>query len=111
MKGEEVFMNIKDILTYGGYEVIEENIITNARASWTHKYKIRYTQTRIDDMLHDLEKEGGTYGYDICSSWTVVVTGVGFDGLGNLWISIAREHDLTECWDLIEFGKEVSENE
>ncbi|PKM52494.1 MAG: hypothetical protein CVV02_01715 [Firmicutes bacterium HGW-Firmicutes-7] len=101
-------MNIKDILGFGGYEVLEDNIIKNARADWTHKYKVKFTPEKKAIMNKEIEEGESFYDYDLNDTWTIIVTDVGFNGLGDLWISIAIDHDLTECWDLIEYENKVS---
>ncbi len=96
-------MNIKSILSHGGYEVLEEIIVSNGIADWTHKYVVKYTLKKIEELIADIKKTGGSCDYNLDEIWTIIVTGSGFNGKGNLWMSIAREENTDECWDLIEF--------
>lgn len=103
-----VKMNVRDILKYGGYEILEEKILNQLfnKLEWTYIYKVRFTPETIAKMEKEIELAESFYDYDLHDTWTVYLTDVGFNGHGDLWISIAREEDLTECWDLIELDSE-----
>lgn len=68
--------NIIDILKANGYEVLEE---TNMEY-----FKLKFNKETLEKMLADKE----LYTYDLESTFNVKIGEVGFNGYGNLYISL-----------------------
>jgi len=78
-------MNITKVLNYGGYQLINSSFPS-------HSLNV------LDNGLYTVVKDDETYN--------LVITDIGFNGYGCLYVSFARDEYPTECWDVIEFGED-----
>lgn len=91
--------NIKDFLEAAGYDVMGARV-TRLDSGWRHEYDIRFKLEEIERKLKEIEKNGGYYEIDLNDTFTVVVSEVGFNGWGGLYIVLDTLDG--ECFDVIE---------
>jgi hypothetical protein len=91
--------NIKDFLETAGYDVIGARV-TRLDSGWRHEYDIKFKLEEIERKLKEIEKNGGYYEIDLNDTFTVVVSEVGFNSLGGLYIVLDTLDG--ECFDVIE---------
>lgn len=78
-----VRMNIKQILRQAGLVVVGENITTHV-GGWWHEYNVKFTTENIQEKLEHVP--ANRYEIDLFATHTVIVTEVGFDGHGDLYV-------------------------
>lgn len=97
-------VNLWNILKAAGYEVVEANVTTDIKGNSRHLLDVRFTPKEIRRKLAEIE-QGSVFGFDLYGTFTVIISDVGFNGEGGLYVEL--ETPDGECFDVIEFGGDI----